>query len=60
MNVINVDNQQQTLYHQGNLMNTIRYALRNYLTKYFVVDSNLLDILGNIEETDCVISQSIE
>ena len=60
MNVINVDNQQQTLYHQGNLMNTIRYALRNYLTKYFVVDGNLLEILGDIEETDCVISQSIE
>ena len=60
MNVINVDNQQQILYHQGNLMNTIQYALRNYLTKYFVVDGNLLEILGNIGETDCVISQSIE
>ena len=60
MNVINVDNQQQTLYHQGNLMNTIQYALRNYLTKYFVVDGNLLEILGNIGETDYVISQSIE
>ena len=47
MNVINVENLQQTLDHQGNLMNTIQFALRNCLMKYFVVDGNLLEIIGN-------------
>ena len=60
MNVINVENLQQTLDHQGNLMNTIQFALRHYLTKYFVVDGNLLEILGNFEETGYAISRSIK
>ena len=68
MNVINVENLQHTLDHQGNLMNTIQFALINYLTKqssdfslfYFLVDDNLLEIITTFEETGYVITRSIK